>query len=226
MAKKTNKATETMKALLAEQHKINNGYDSALQTAQAEYNQLEKHFFDAEATAKETHKRYVLGQATNAEYQTAKKKMQHADEALRDAGHKLDEIDKYRKEDLMELLYKLESNLLAYGKEKVNSEQAMHYKALNAKYEYLKTLREIGNEHKEVWEVSKEIEELKVKLGLKNYNYHSYDSVYTSLFSNSFNGKQGINITDNELRDVFIYGTYDKKLLDEIEKGKQTGLIK
>lgn len=225
MAKKNNKATETMKALLAEQHQINTGYGTALQTAQAEYNQLEREFHNAEAEAKMTHKAYVLGQATNEEYQNAKKKMKLADEALRDAGFKLDEIGKYKREDLLELLYKLESNLQAYGKERVASEQTLRYKALQAKYEYLKTLHEIANEHKEVWNVSKEIEDLKVELGLKAYNYHSYDSVYTSLFSNSYNGVQGIDISHHELRNVFLDGTFDSRFLKELETGKKLGLI-
>lgn len=125
----------------------------------------------------------------------------------------------------MELLYKLESNLSAYGKEKASSEEALRYKALQAKYEYLKTLHEVAEEHKEVWNVSKEIEDLKVELGLKAYNYHSYDSVYTSLFSNSYNGKQGIDITHQELRDVFHNGTFDRKFLDDLEEGKKLGLI-
>lgn len=225
MAKKKGTVTETMKALLAERETIHKSYDNALQKAQAEYDQLEKEFIKAEANAKNTHKAYVLDMATNEEYQKAKKQVKISDEQLRDAGYKCDEINQYRKEDLLELLYKLESNLKAYGKEKIASEEALRYKALKAKYDYLKALHEHAEEHKAIWKVSSDIEDLRVELGLKKYNYHSYDSVYSSLFSNSFNGRQGIDITQQELRQVFHDGTFNKKFLDELEKGKKAGLI-
>lgn len=225
MAKKTTTATETMVKLLEEQHRINTGYDNALQTAKAEYNQLEREFHNAEAIAKETHKKYVLGQVSNEEYQTAKKKLKDADEKLRDSGYRVHEINTYRKEDLMELLTQLEANSAYYAKEKMASEEALRYKALKAKYDYLKALHEFAEEHKAIWKVSSDIEDLRVELGLKNYNYHSYDSVYNSLFSNSFNGKQGIDITPNELQQVFHNGTFDKRFIDELEAGKKLGLI-
>lgn len=225
MAKKKGTVTETMKALLAERETIHKGYDNALQRAQAEYDQLEKEFIKADAHAKNTHKAYILDMATNEEYQKAKKQVEISDEQLRDAGFKIGEFNQYRKEDLMELLYKLESNLQAYGKERVASEEALRYKVLNAKYNYLKAIHELAEEHKEVWSVSKDIEELKVELGLKKYNYMSYDSVFTSLFSNSYNSTQGMDITHQELRQVFHDGTFNKKFLDELEKGKKAGLI-
>lgn len=225
MAKKTTTSTETMKKLLAEQHQINNGYDSALQTAQAEYNQLERKFHNAEEVAKETHKKYVLGQATNTEYQTAKKQLQDADEVLRDAGFKLDEINTYRKEDLMELLYKLESNLSAYGKEKQQSEQAMKAKALQAKYNYLKALQELSEGYREVWDVQGAVNDLKVELGLIPYNHQDYNSVFNGIVGNIYTNTAGIDISAQEVRDVFMYGTFSKKLLDEIEAGKKAGFI-
>lgn len=225
MKKTTNKATNEMKKLLAEREAIHNGYNNALQTAQAEYNELEKEFFDAEANAKLTHKAFILGQATNEDYQKAKKQVKDTDEKLRDAGYKLDEINTYRKEDLMELLYKLESNLQAYGKEKTSSEEALRYKVLQAKYDYLKSIHELAEEHREIWQVTKDIEELKVELGLKQYNYVSYESVFINLFSNAHYGTQGMDITHRELRDVFLDGKIDNRFLKEIEKGKQLGLI-
>ena len=225
MAKKNATATEKMNELLAEQHQINNGYNNALQTAQEEYNQLDKEFQEIEAQARETHKKYVLGTASNDDYLAVKKQLKDADEKLRDSGYKLDEINTYRKEDLMELLTKLEANSADYAKEKMESEKALRYKALKAKFDYLNALHEFAKEHKEVWKVSRKVEDLRVELGLKNYNYISYDSVFTSLFSNSFDGTQGIDITQNELRQVFLNGTFDKRFIDELEKGKKLGLI-
>ena len=225
MAKKNATATEKMNELLAEREAIHNGYNHALQTAQEEYNQLDKEFQVIEEQARETHKKYVLGTASNDDFLAVKKQLKDADEKLRDAGYKLDEINTYRREDLRDLLTKLEANSSDYAKEKMESEKALRYKALKAKYDYLKALHEFAEEHKAIWKVSSDIEDLRVELGLKNYNYYSYDSVYNSLFSNSFNGKQGIDITQNELRQVFHKGTFDKRFIDELEKGKKLGLI-
>lgn len=225
MAKTTNKATNEMKKLLAEQKQIHAGYDNALQTAQMEYDQLEKEFFDAEANAKMTHKAFILGQATNEDYQKAKKQVKDTDEKLRDAGYKLDEINTYRKEDLMELLSELESNLSAYGKEKQQAEKQMKLKALQAKHEYLKALKELSEGYREVWDVQGAINDLKVELGLMKYNNYDYNSVFNSMFGNIYSSTQGINLTTEELRNVFLNGTFDKKLLDELEAGKKLGLI-
>jgi hypothetical protein len=226
MAKKKNKtATEVMKDLLGEQEKIHTGYDKALEQAEADYIKLEKEFQEIDAEVRETHKNYVLNIVTHDTYLAEKKRLKDADEALRDAGFKLDEINRYRQEDLRELLTRMEEVAAEYSKENDASQKILKYKALEAKYEYLKTIHELAKERGSVWKVSNEMEDLRVELGLKQYNHLSYETVYNSLISNSFDGRLGMNITDSELRQAFYKGTVDKSLQDTIEQGKKAGFI-
>jgi hypothetical protein len=226
MAKKKNKtATEKMKELLAEQEQIHAGYDKAVEQAQAEYIKLEKEFQEIDAEVRETHKNYVLNIVTHDTYLAEKKRLKDADETLRDAGFKLDEINRYRTEDLRELLTHMEEIAADYGKEKDTSQKVLKYKALQAKYDYLQAIHELAKEHSTVWNVSRQMEDLKVDLGLKQYNHLSYETVYNSLISNPFNSQLGMNITDSELRQAFYKGTVDKSLHDTIEQGKKAGFI-
>jgi hypothetical protein len=226
MAKKTKKtATEKMKDLLAQQEQIHAGYDKAVEQAKAEYNQLEQDFHKVEAEVRDIHKAYVLNQVTHDTYLAEKKRLKDADESLRDAGFKLDEINRYRTEDLRELLTRMEEVAADYGKEKDTSQKVLKYKALQAKYDYLQAIHELAKEHSTVWNVSRQMEDLKVDLGLKQYNHLSYETVYNSLISNSFDGRLGMNITDKELQQAFYKGIVDKSLQDTIEQGKKAGFI-
>jgi hypothetical protein len=226
MAKKTKKtATQVMKELLGQQEKIHQGYDKAVEQAQAEYIKLEEEFQEIDAEVRETHKNYVLNIVTHDTYLAEKKRLKDADEALRDAGFKLDEINRYRTEDLRELLTRMEEIAADYGKEKDTSQKVLKYKALQAKYDYLKTIHELAKEHGSVWNVSRKMEDLRVDLGLKQYNHLSYETVYNSLISNSFNSQLGMNITDKELQQAFYKGTVDKSLHDTVEQGKKAGFI-
>ncbi|MEE6451710.1 hypothetical protein RAH41_14135 [Gottfriedia acidiceleris] len=225
MARLKKTSTEIMKELLAEQEKVNQGYDNALETAKSEYNQLEQEFYRIQEEVKNVHKAYVLNQITVDTYTEEKKRLAEIDEKLRDAGYKLNEINQYRTEDLRDLLTKMEEVLPEYAKEKVASETIMRYKALNAKYEYLKAIREFAVEHTDVWKVSREVDDLRVELGLKSYNYTSLEQPFRSLLSNTYDGTQGINITETELQQAFFKGTFDNRFIDEIENGKQAGII-
>lgn len=207
-----------MEQLIKKKNDTDKAYAVAYKKAVAEYNELQEQLNQQNEVVKEYHKLYILDQITQESYAEQKKNAEVIEEKLRDAGYKVNEIEDYRKEDARALLAQMEELKIDFAKEVSIERKRIENKIFKAKAVYLKAVAELGKDYKEIFKVDSAIEDIRVELGVRPYNYKSIGSFLNELKSNPYEpSKMGIDINKNEIDNAFLSGTLPKRL-DELVK--------
>lgn len=198
--------------LLKKAYEINKAYEGAYNEAVAEYEATEKGLNEQNEALKEFHKMYILKQITHETYAEEKAKVDKIAEKLRDVGSRVNEINSYKLEDICGVYGDIEAITPEFAKEMMAEQNRIKEELFKAKTQYLLSVIELSKQYSDIYGIDYAVEDLRVMLGIRNYNYKSKDSFVSTLVTNDYNSQKGIEIPMNEITNVFIYKQLPKHL--------------
>lgn len=209
--------TTQIQTLLDKAENTKERYAEALTKAEQEADAYKQEIKQAENEARDVYKLYVLDDVQLSAYQEATEKVDGMKKLIAVADGKATDIYQLLKEELADIYTEIKPLLSDFGAENNTNKDEQRNALLNAKVEYLNKVYEAQKTINETENISRQLGDLMVDAGLKKYNYYSSDSLKSLIFSNSYNGTAGIEITTNEIEQAFFKGVIDYKVMKEIK---------
>lgn len=198
--------------LLKKAYETDKAYEGAYNEAVSEYEDVENELNEQTKAMEELHKMFILKQITHKVYTEEKAKVDKILEKLRDVGSRVHDINRYKLEDIREVYADIEAITSDFAKEVVDEQARIKEDLFKAKTNYLLSVIDLGQQYAEIFEIDSAIEDLKVMLGVKNYNYKSMDTFVGNIITNNYVGQKGIEISMEEITNVFKYKQLPKHL--------------
>ncbi|BDG37239.1 hypothetical protein [Saccharococcus caldoxylosilyticus] len=210
------KYLKQMEELLEKAEKIKEGYKRTSEETVKQYKEAEKAYNEAYENFRTAYKSYVMNEITREAMKEIEAEMKEKEEVVRDLGHKLDVINEYQKEDLLEVTAKMSEIVQDFNKEKMGKYAEIKAKMNKAKLDYLKALYEASKEYGRIYKVEYKHAKLLVELGLKK-------DVYLSAPSDMFNDGDNL-ISRWEIYEA-LRGKFPHELVQKVKEAEKMGMI-
>lgn len=160
-----NKTIKRINQLEQELITINNAYDTSEATLQADYNSKLFKFENEYRKLQEAHKQHRKRLIKDTELKQAEKDIEPLQDALKDAGYKLEQVQGYKKEDTLLLIAEIDDLKEAFTDALAEEIAETSNKLQKQKADYLESIVSIGNLYRTGTST-----ETTVKKHLNNYN--------------------------------------------------------
>ena len=216
-AKVKQTAVQQMEELFKKVEEVKEKFEVASQKALEEAEVLKQEIQEEEKEVREIYTMYVLDEIVLETYQEAKDKLDNKKKLLVVAEGKSADMKDLEKEELYKLYQQIQEIKEDYYKED-NRNIAVHRKRIfQAKVDYLKFMHEAQKEMTATYKFNRKIGDLKVDLGLLDYNHIGGIKTAQEFFEIAYNGTPGIEITREEVTSAFNRGVVSPKVLEAIK---------
>jgi len=215
MAKKS--AVKQMEELFKKVEKLKEQFEVASQKALEEAEVLKQEIQEEETEVQELYTMYVLDQIVLETYQEAKDKLDNKKKLLAVAEGKVADMDDLKKDELSKLYHQITELMDDYRKEDNHNIAFQRKRVLQAKADYLNFIHEAQKEMTATYKFTSKLGDLKVDLGLMDYNHYSSHKPVYALFNNDYNRTPGFDVTREEVESAYYKGLVDPKTLEEIK---------
>lgn len=215
MAKKS--AVKKMEELFQKVEQLKEQFKVASQKALEEAKALKQEIQAEEKEVQELYTMYILDQIVLEAYQEAKGKLENKKKLLAVAEGKSADMEGLKKKELLKLYQQIKEIENDYRKED-NQNIALNRKRIfQAKRDYLKFMHQAQKEMNTTYKFNRKIGDLKVDLGLLNYNHIDGVKTAQGFFEIAYDGTPGIEVTREEVTSAFNRGVVSPKVLDAIK---------
>lgn len=215
MAKKS--AVKQMEELFKKVEKLKEQFEVASQKALEEAEVLKQEIQEEETEVQELYTMYVLDQIVLEAYQAAKNKLDNKKKLLAVAEGKSADMEGLKKKELFKLYHQIKEIEDDYRKEDNQNVAVNRKRILQAKVDYLKFMHEAQKEMTATYKFNRKIGDLKVDLGLLDYNHIGGIKTAQGFFEIAYDGTPGIEITREEVTSAFNRGVVSPKVLEAIK---------
>ncbi|MED3990184.1 hypothetical protein [Priestia aryabhattai] len=215
MAKKS--AVKQMEELFKKVDKVKEKFEVASQKALEEAEVLKEEIQEEEKKTREIYTMYVLDEIVLETYQEAKDKLDNKKKLLAVAEGKIDDMKDLEKEELYKLYHQIQEIKEEYYKEDNRNIAVNRKRILQAKVDYLKFMHEAQKEMTTTYKFNRKVGDLKVDLGLLDYNHIDGIKTAQGFFEIAYDGTPGIEVTREEVTSAFNRGVVSPKVLEAIK---------
>jgi phosphosulfolactate phosphohydrolase-like enzyme len=210
------KYLKQMEELIEKAEKIKEGYKKTSEETVKQYKEAEKAYNEAYDNYRMAYKSYVMNEITKEAMKEIEADMKQKEEVLRELGYKLDVIEEYLKEDLVEVTTKMSEIQQDFIKEKMAKYAEIKAKMKKAKLDYLKALYEASKEYGRTYRAEYKHAELLKELGLKK-------DIYISAPADTFNDGESL-INRSEIYEA-LRGKFPYELVQKVKLAEEKGII-
>lgn len=200
-------------------------YQEALQKKEEALIELQAELQEKQMMLKDMHKMKLLGDISEATFDEYKADADKLQEKYQEAVKEVQLIKEYATEDVKTVLAELEAVKTDYSKEQNAEINKLRLELLDAKLTYLTKMKEARLKYGAIVTPEHKIEQLKIKLGLKQRHYLSgtHDALFQYSVPNG--GYENLLIQRQEVYNALSYGNVPSQLHGIVKDAKEKGIL-
>ncbi|MFS0637895.1 hypothetical protein AB1K84_18490 [Mesobacillus foraminis] len=195
-------------------------YEKALENKDAELLAVQAELQEKETMLKDMHKMKLLGDISESTYEAEKEKVEKLQKKLQEVKQELELIQVYKTDDVKAVLAEIEANNSDLNADTNKEIQKIKEEVLQAKHEYLSKLAEAGKKYNKAVNTNRRIDELKIKLGVKQTSYISDASSALQVISIGERGHENLTVDNTLVFDALHFGRIPSQLHEAVKKAK------
>lgn len=214
-----------MEALFLKADNTEQRYEDALEKKQVELIELQGKLQHQLIMLKDLHKMKLLGDVSEETYQAEDEKVEKLQKHVQELQKEIQLIEVYKTEDIQAIIEELDvERSKAFGKHQVEI-QKIKMELLEAKLNYLKKQTEARERYNELVTPERNLDQLKIKLGIKKVSYVSDSFEALSMVSVPNGGVENMIVQLNEVNEALRYGRTPEQLSKMVQDAIDKGII-